>query len=377
MCSPLDPTKCLTDAVGSVAETAGASAVQAAGAAFSEGFWTLFVEYIITPWTKISSPQLIRSCGDAPEYNSVAAGSDLYGTCEEIATTGPMWELREHLTWLTLFVMVLMFFVTAIRMVWNQSGQPAKELLKAILVTLFVSTAGVMLIDILMTFGDVFTDNIITSAVNSGFADKMTSATSTGNLATGVGIGAITLIVGLLGIVFSVIQIILLLMRIGVVMVMAAVLPLAAASSAGPWGASWFAKMVGWTFAFILFKPVSAIFYAAAIYMIGASEGDAMNMLAGVTMTLTAIVTLPAMIALLVPHMSALNGGGGGGMGMAAGAAIASGARHGGGGGGGSASGAASGAAAGASKGAMAGPKGAAVGAAAGAATSAVKGTSR
>jgi hypothetical protein len=149
--------------------------------------------------------------------------------------------------------------------------------------------------------------------------------------------------------------------RSGVIVVFAAALPLAAASSASAWGRSWFEKLTGWTLAFVLYKPVAATVYATAMWMMQ-NSGDATSVIAGVALTLVAVLALPALIKLLVPATAALAGNGGGGGMASAGMVMASGARRGG------SSGAASGARAGAQAGAKAGPKGAAVGAVAGAA---------
>ena len=53
-------TDVVTDAAGSVAS----SAVDAAAQSFMEAFWSFYIDWIITPWTKASSPVLAQTCGE-------------------------------------------------------------------------------------------------------------------------------------------------------------------------------------------------------------------------------------------------------------------------------------------------------------------------
>jgi hypothetical protein len=352
----LFPGQCAADAVTDVATDAAgsvaSSAVDAAAQSFMEAFWSFYIDWIITPWTKASSPVLAQTCGERNGSLSAATAD-----CNDGALSGPVWELRAHLMWLTLFVMTLMILVAAGKMIWHRDGRPALDLLRAVVTTVFVSVAGVMLIDTLLTFGDEYSAWIIGQAADEEFIQSLSESP----VATAASMTGLFLIVGLLGVLFSIVQVVLLMIRSGVIVLFAAALPLAAATSGSAWGKSWFEKLTGWTLAFVLYKPVAATVYATAIWMMQ-NSGDATSVIAGVALTLVAILALPALIKLLVPATSALAGNGGGGGMASAGMMMAAGARRGGG------SGAASGAQAGAQAGAKAGPKGAAVGAVAGAA---------
>ena len=331
MCNPLLPISCIAElgagAAEEAASAAGASVVDGIAEAVYAEFWRLWVEWIITPWTKINTP-------------------DLDGN------TQVEW-MHSRLAWLTLFVLVLSCLITAMRMIWNANGQPLKDLARSVLTTLFVSVAGLMLIDMLMRFGDQFTEWIISAAVDDGFKQKMADVTTATGPQTA---GMFVLITASFGLFLAAVQAALMIFRSAVVVVMAAVLPLAAAGSGGPWGQQLFARLVGWTIAFVLYKPIAGLIYAMSIVLIGQGS-DALSLVSGVALMLVAILSLGALVMLFQPNSGIFASGGGGG-GMAAGMVLAAGAR-----------GARSGAAGGAMKGAAGGPKGMAVGAMSGAAT--------
>ncbi len=329
MCNPLLPVTCIGDfAAGQAADIATDAGTNAfneiANAAYAE-FWKLWVEWIITPWTKISTP-------------------DLEGRVQV------EW-MHSRLAWLTLFVLVLSCLITALRMVWNANGQPLKDLARSLFTTMFISVAGIMLIDMLMRFGDQFTEWIITAAVDDGFKQKMAAVTEADPATSGM----FVLLTAGFGLFLAGVQAALLIFRSAVVVVMAGVLPLAAAGSAGPWGQQLFARLVGWTIAFVLYKPIAGLVYAMSIVLIGQSS-DALSLVSGVALMLVAILSLGALIMLFQPNSGVFASGGGGG-GMAGGMVLAAGAR-----------GAMSGAAGGAMKGSAMGPKGMAAGAMSGAA---------
>ena len=117
---------------------------------------------------------------------------------------------------------------------------------------------------------------------------------------------------------------------------------------------------MGWTVAFVLWKPIAGLIYAMSIVLIGQS-GDTISLVSGVALMLVAILSLGALIMIFQPNSGVFASGGGGG-GMAAGMVMAAGARG------------AMGAGAGAMKGMAAGPKGAMAGAATGAAGGAAGG---
>ena len=128
----------------------------------------------------------------------------------------------------------------------------------------------------------------------------------------------IAIVLGLLAFLGSVIQIMLMLVRGGMLVLLVGTLPLIAAFSNTEMGHQWFRKATAWLLAFALYKPAAAIIYAVA-FKLGGQQG-ALALLDGVMMLILAILALPALLRFLVPATSALAAGGGTGV-MLAGAA--------------------------------------------------------
>ena len=72
------------------------------------------------------------------------------------------------------------------------------------------------------------------------------------------------LIIALLIIFSSLIQLMLMILRVGLLVILTGTLPLAAAASMSDWGETWWRKHVAWLTAWLLYKPAAALLYAAA-----------------------------------------------------------------------------------------------------------------
>lgn len=126
-------------------------------------------------------------------------------------------------------------------------------------------------------------------------------------------------------------------LRAGLLPIMVGVAPMWAAMSWMETGRQAFGKVMGWLFAFLLYKPVAALVMAAGCsIMVTAGSGDDSQAIT-LMLTISVIVLLPAMIRLIVPAVAGSVGGGGvipsmlggmAGMGvMAAGGALKAGAK--------------------------------------------------
>lgn len=134
---------------------------------------------------------------------------------------------------------------------------------------------------------------------------------------------ALLFVIGLLGILGGLVMAFLMLMRTGFLVLMAAALPIAGAAGGTKVGSQAFDKMISWTIAWLLVKPVGAfVIGCSAMLFIEAADprtGDAMMALTGVILLCAAALVLPALMRMIVPNVGAL---GGGGSGAAAGAAV-------------------------------------------------------
>lgn len=225
----------------------------------------------------------------------------------------------------TLTLAVLAVIIGGIRMIWEQRGAPLKDLLRSLITLTVVSSLGVGVISILIIAADTFAAAIIDRSTDGkGFAESMQILVVTGQS----GVGAFILIVlGLIGLLASLVQIVLMVVRSGMLVILAGILPTTAAFTNTEMGRQWFQKAVGWTIAFILYKPAAAIVYSVAFLLMGNTSGrDALvGSISGFTLMIVALFALPALMRFVTPMVGAVAAGSGAAAGAAVGA-IATGA---------------------------------------------------
>lgn len=225
----------------------------------------------------------------------------------------------------TLTLAVLAVIIGGIRMIWEQRGAALKDLLRSLITLTVVSSLGVGVISILITAADTFAAAIIQRSTDGkGFAESMHVLVVTGQ----TGVGAFILIVlGLVGLMASLVQIVLMVLRSGMLVILAGILPTTAAFTNTEMGRQWFQKAVGWTIAFILYKPAAAIVYSVAFLLMGKTSGrDALvGSISGFTLMIVALFALPALMRFVTPMVGAVASGSGAAAGAAVGA-IATGA---------------------------------------------------
>jgi hypothetical protein len=220
----------------------------------------------------------------------------------------------------TLALAVLAVILGGIRMIWEQRGAPLKDLLRSLLTLTLVSGLGLGVISILVIAADAFSVSIIARSTDGkGFAESMKILVVTSQ--TGVGV-FILIILGLIGLIASLVQIVLMVVRSGMLVILAGILPTTAAFSNTEMGRQWFQKAVGWTIAFILYKPAAAIVYSVAFLLMGNTSGqDALvGSITGFTLMIVALFALPALMRFVTPMVGAVASGSGAAAGAAAGA---------------------------------------------------------
>jgi hypothetical protein len=225
----------------------------------------------------------------------------------------------------TLTLAVLAVIIGGIRMIWEQRGAPLKDLLRSLITLTVVSSLGVGVISILIIAADTFAAAIIDRSTDGkGFAESMQVLVVTGQS----GVGAFILIVmGIIGLIASLVQIVLMVVRSGMLVILAGILPTTAAFTNTEMGRQWFQKAVGWTIAFILYTPAAAIVYSVAFLLMGNTSGrDALvGSISGFTLMIVALFALPALMRFVTPMVGAVAAGSGAAAGAAVGA-IATGA---------------------------------------------------
>lgn len=225
----------------------------------------------------------------------------------------------ELMVW-TVTLAVLAVIVGGIRMIWEQRGAPLKDLLRSLVTLTLVTGLGLGVISILVIAADAFSAAIIQRSTDGkGFAESMSLLVVTGQ--TGVGV-FILIVLGLIGLLASLVQVVLMVVRSGMLVILAGILPTTAAFTNTEMGKQWFQKAVGWTIAFILYKPAAAIVYSVAFLLMGKSSGqDALiTSITGFTLMIVALFALPALMRFVTPMVGAVASGGGAGAGAAVGA---------------------------------------------------------
>ncbi|MEW1986171.1 hypothetical protein [Pseudarthrobacter oxydans] len=225
----------------------------------------------------------------------------------------------ELMTW-TLTLAVLAVIIGGIRMIWEQRGTPLKDLLRSLLTLTLVSGLGLGVISILVIAADTFSAAIIERSTDGkGFAQSMSVLVMTGQTEVGV---FILIVLGLIGLIASLVQIVLMVVRSGMLVILAGILPTTAAFTNTEMGRQWFQKAVGWTIAFILYKPAAAIVYSVAFLLMGNTGGqDALvGSITGFTLMIVALFALPALMRFVTPMVGAVASGSGAAAGAAVGA---------------------------------------------------------
>jgi len=220
-------------------------------------------------------------------------------------------KLQENLYWYMGFAAVLSVLIAGGRMAWEARAEPARELGKSLITLVVVSGASLALIRLAVESGDAFAAWIIGGSTDDSFDKKMTGMLVAVTTVGGPLGSIIVIVVGLILVLASMAQIILMIARSGMLVLLAGILPLSASATNTEWGKQWFQKTTGWMIAFILYKPAAALVYASAFELFGESK-DLVGALTGMTMMILAVAALPALMKLCVPLVGGLAGGGGG-----------------------------------------------------------------
>ncbi|MGB8198369.1 MAG: hypothetical protein WCF33_01525, partial [Pseudonocardiaceae bacterium] len=224
--------------------------------------------------------------------------------------SGPVAALRGSLSWLVGAMGVLGLLLGLSRVIWSHRGDEASEVFKGLVRLVLATSAAVPVVALLTQAFDEFSVWIL----NRSAGGDLGAVVERFNVFAGLaGLGsAIIFILGIVGIFSALAQVFLLLIRAGMIIILAGVLPLVAAGSTTEAGKATLSKTTAWLLAFVVYKPVAAIIYAAAFFTVG-QGADLGGQLTGLFMIVMAVVALPALMRLLTPAVAAVASGAGGG----------------------------------------------------------------
>lgn len=299
---PLGPQQAC-EQLGEVATEAAGSALDDFADTLLEGF-TKALRIVMSWWTTIPSPQLTGAGGEPG--TALAA-------------------IRDYSSGLQVLLLTTGIVFSAARLALAKRGGVAGEAQESFLMlarAVFASMAFAAVITAGTRAGDAFADWVILDASSGDWTGAVNRLTQfDADTRTGLGTGVL-LLVGLLGSISTLIQLVMLVVRQALLILVVAVIPLAAAASGTGPGSQAYKKLLSWALAFVLYKPVGALVYAIAFTVIGnEKQRDPQLVLLGLILLVMSVVVLPALIRLVAPAVATLGGGGGAAAVLAGGAA--------------------------------------------------------
>jgi hypothetical protein len=249
----------------------------------------------------------------------------------DLAAEPAVTRIQQWLLPITAAVAVGAVIAAGTRMALSRRANPLLDVTGGLLTIAAASTIGVTIATLLLKAGDVWAAWVLQAATGGHFVQRLELALDLGGAAA----PAVVLVFGLLAIILSLVQAVLMLFRQAALIILAGMLPLAAAGSIAPLTRAWVRKVTAWMLALICYKPAAAAVYAAAFTMIG-EGGGARTALMGFVMLVLSVLTLPALMRFFTwatGTIGAPNIGAGQLLGAATMGAVAVGAMRGGGGG--------------------------------------------
>jgi hypothetical protein len=233
--------------------------------------------------------------------------------------------IQKDTKWLTVIVAVISILVAAGQMAIRRRGEPAHVMFAGLARVVVTGASATFLVQTAGNLADQFSSDMMNSTVahigSGGWSGIVSTALISSTIAPG---DAMTIIIALLIIFSSLIQLMLMILRIGLLVILTGTLPLAAAASMSDWGQTWWRKHLGWLAAWLLYKPAAALLYVSAFIL---THGKGLvDVLAGFMILVLSVLILPALLKVIVPATANLGAASGGTLAMAAAGALATGA---------------------------------------------------
>jgi hypothetical protein len=238
----------------------------------------------------------------------------------DLAAEPAITRIQAWLLPITAAVAVGAMIAGGVRLVIARRANPLLDVTGGLLTLAAVTTVGTIVPTLLLKAGDAWSAWILQVSTGGQFSQRLINVLILGGGAA----PAVVLIFGIAAIVLSLVQAVLMLFRQTALVILAGVLPLAAAGSLAPLTRPWIRKITSWMLALICYKPAAAAVYATAFTMIGSGK-SARTVLMGFVMLVLSVLTLPALMRFFTWTTGAVAGSGGGGqiLGAAAVGAIA------------------------------------------------------
>jgi hypothetical protein len=219
---------------------------------------------------------------------------------------------------LVAFAALLGLLLGGARLAWAaRGGDKLENVLRGVLLMTVVTGGATTIVELLLTGLDSLASSILTNGFNGVSVGQRLAALA--QLPNGSG-GGLIFLLAFFGMLASLVQVGIMLVRGAILAVLVGILPVAAAASIQDAGWAWFRRLCAWIGSFVLYKLLAAVIYAAAFSMIGDTT-DLTGVVSGFALITVAILALPALLRLLPPSADAMGRGGGGAASGAVGAA--------------------------------------------------------
>jgi type IV secretion system protein TrbL len=262
--------------------------------------------------------------GAASVVSALLNGSASQGTSSPVAFIQS--SLSGYVGAMAIFSVV----IAAARMAWTQRAEPGKELLGSLVTLVLVSGSGLAVIQLAVLSADALAQWILERSTDgTSFDQNIAKLINLGSSTTTAGLGPVIVIVlGFIALLASMLQIALMVVRGGMLVLLAGILPLSASFTNTQSGRAWFQRCATWTVAFVLYKPAAAVIYATAFQLVGSDfiqeDGSGLiDIVTGVALMTLALFALPALIKFLTPVVGGVASGGGVGALVASAASVA------------------------------------------------------
>jgi hypothetical protein len=209
----------------------------------------------------------------------------------DLATEPAVGRLQQWMLPIAAVVAVFGVIVAGGKMALTRKPNPLIDTGSGLVTIAVTSAVGVLLPTLLLKAGDAWSNWVLNASTGGQFGARLTGLLSM----TGLAAPAVVVVLGIVAIIISALQALLMLFRQGALVVLAGTLPLAAAGTLTPATRPWFKKVTGWMLALIFYKPAAAAVYAVAFMMTGTGK-NLTTVLTGYAMVGMSLLALPVLM---------------------------------------------------------------------------------
>ena len=183
----------------------------------------------------------------------------------------PVTDIQGWLLPITAAVAVGAMIAAGVRMILTRRANPLLDISGGLLTLTTAIVLGVVVPELLLQAGDAWSAWILRISTGGHFTQRITELLDFSHQTVSI----VIIFFGLAAVIVALIQAVLILFRQIALVVLAGVLPLAAAGSMAPLTRPWIRKISSWMLALIFYKPAAAAVYATAFTLIGSGRSTA------------------------------------------------------------------------------------------------------